>query len=238
MIVNLPYDGGNLDKFPPSIVSKNTMKLYTYPAAPSPRRIHLFLAEKALEIEQVVVDLRKGEHLKPEFAAINPALTVPALLLDDGTSLCESVAICDYLESIKPEPVLIGASGLKRALVIERNHWVESSGLTAVMEGFRNRSGAMLDHALTGPRSVPQIPELADRGVRRFGWFLADLDGLLRNSEFLAGPDFSMADITALVTIEFAAWGLKKDLPANLPALQRWHATVTNRPAIQSAGSG
>ena len=213
------------------------MKLYTYPAAPSPRRIHLFLAEKGLEVEQVVVDLRAGEHLRPAFAAINPALTVPALVLDDGTCLCESVAICDYLESVQPDPALIGRPGRQRALVIERNHWVENNGLVAVMEGFRNRSGAMVDHALTGPRSVPQIPELADRGVRRFGWFLHDLDGLLQDSEFIAGTDFSLADITALVTIEFAVWGLRQSPPTDLPALQRWHAAVTSRPAIQAASA-
>ena len=213
------------------------MRLYTYPAAPSPRRIHLFLAEKGIEIEQTTVDLAAGEHLKPEFAAINPALTVPALVLDDGSCLAESVAICDYLESLYPDPPLIGRSALERARVIERNHWIEWTGLMAVMEGFRNRSGAMVDHALTGPRSVPQIPELADRGVRRFGWFLQDLDGLLQDSEFIAGTDFSLADITALVTIEFAVWGLRQSPPTDLPALQRWHAAVTSRPAIQAASA-
>lgn len=211
------------------------MKLYTFPPAPSPRRVHLFLAEKALEIEQVHVDLRKGEHLTAGFAAINPALSVPALVLDDGTCLCESVAICDYLESIKPEPALIGPAGRERALVFERNHWVESNGLVAVMEGFRNRSRAMVDHALTGPRVVPQIPELADRGIKRFGWFLEDLDRLLQDCEFIAGPRFSMADITALVTLEFAGWAIRQAVPPELLQLQRWHATVSNRPAIQGS---
>lgn len=210
------------------------MKLYTYPAAPSPRRIHLFLAEKSLELEQAVIDLRKGEHLEPEFAAVNPALTVPALVLDDGTCLSESVAICDYLESIRPDPPLIGNSARQRAIVIERNHWVEQAGLMAVMEGFRNRSRGMADHALTGPRAVPQIPELAERGIRRYGWFLEDLDRLLQHSEFLAGPEFSMADITALVTVEFAGWGLRQPIPAERREVGRWFTAVSNRPAIRS----
>lgn len=208
------------------------MRLYTYPAAPSPRRIHLFLAEKQLEIEQVIVDLREGEHLRPEFATVNPALTVPALLLDDGTCLCESVAICNYLESLKPEPPLLGATPFERAMVTERNHWVEQNGLLAVMEGFRNRSRAMANRALTGPRPVPQIPELAERGIQRYGWFLQDMDELLRHSEFIAGARFSISDITALVTIDFASWGIRQAVPENLTALHRWRTQVSSRPSI------
>ncbi len=211
------------------------MRLYTYPAAPSPRRIHLFLAEKGIEIEQTTVDLAAGEHLKPEFAAINPALTVPALVLDDGSCLAESVAICDYLESLYPDPPLIGRSALERARVIERNHWIEWTGLMAVMEGFRNRSRAMNDHAITGPRAVAQIPELAERGVQRYQWFLQDLDALLASSDYLAGEFFSMADITAFVVIEFASWGIRQPLPDELSHIRRWQHSVARRPGFAAA---
>ncbi len=210
------------------------MKLYTYPAAPSPRRVHLFLAEKGLEIEQVVIDLADGEHLRPEFAAINPALTVPALVLDDGSCLAESVAICEYLESLHPDPALIGSSPIERAQAIERNHWVEWNGLMAVMEGFRNRSRAMTDHAITGSRPVKQIPELAERGIQRYQWFLEDLDTLLTDQEYLAGENFSMADITAFVVIEFAAWGIRQTMPENMAHVQRWYRQLGLRPAFTS----
>ena len=121
-------------------------------------------------------------------------------------------------------------------MVLERNHWVEQNGLLAVMEGFRNRSRAMADHALTGPRPVPQIPALAERGIQRYGWFLEDLDGLLRDSEFIAGARFSMADITALVTIDFASWGIRQAVPKDFTALQRWRTQVSERPAILALG--
>ena len=211
------------------------MRLYTYPAAPSPRRIHLFLAEKGVQIEQTTVDLATGEHLKAEFAAVNPALTVPALVLDDGSCLAESVAICDYLESLYPDPPLIGRSALERARVIERDHWIEWSGLMAVMEAFRNRSRAMSDHALTGSRPVAQIPELAKRGIQRYQWFLHDLDALLANNDYLAGEHFSMADITAFVVIEFAGWGIRQSLPDELSHVRRWQHSVAQRPAIAAS---
>ncbi|NDY95453.1 glutathione S-transferase family protein [Wenzhouxiangella limi] len=208
------------------------MKLYTYPDAPSPRRVQLFLAEKGLDIPRQTIDLRAGEHLRPEFAAINPALTVPALVLDDGTCLVEPIAICDYLEQVHPEPALFGRSPLERAMVLERNHWIETNGLLAVMEGFRNRSKAMSDRALTGPRRVSQIPELAERGVQRYGWFLEDLDRRLADSDYVAGDRFSLADITAWVTLEFAAWGIRTNLPETLTSLQRWHRQLASRPAF------
>lgn len=208
------------------------MKLYTYPAAPSPRRVHLFLNEKDLKVEQILVDLATGENHKPEFAAINPALTVPALVLDDGTCLAESVAICDYLESLHPDPPLIGSSAIDRARVIERNHWVEWNGLMAVMEGFRNRSPALGDRAITGSRPAKQIAELADRGVERYQWFLQDLDALLAQSEYLANEKFSMADITAFVVLEFAGWGIRQPVPDWAHHIQRWQRMLARRPAF------
>lgn len=210
------------------------MKLYTDPVAPSPRRVHLFLAEKGLEIEQVMIDLASGEHMQTDFAAINPALTVPALVLDDGSCLAETIAICDYLENLNPEPPLIGSSALERARVIERNHWVEWNGLMAVMEGFRNRSRAMTDHAITGPRPVKQILELAERGVQRYQWFLEDLDALLAEHEYLVGEAFSLADITAFVVVEFANWGIRQTVPDHLVHVQRWYRQLGLRPAFAS----
>ncbi|MEE4639447.1 MAG: glutathione S-transferase N-terminal domain-containing protein [Wenzhouxiangella sp.] len=208
------------------------MKLYTYPKAPSPRRVHLFVAEKQLQLSQRIVDLAAGEHLQADFATLNPALTVPALLLDDGTCLVEPIAICHYLEQLYPEPALFGRTPLEQAMVLERNHWIETNGLLAVMEGFRNRSGAMTDRALTGPRAVRQIPELAERGVQRYRWFIEDLDQVLADSDYLAGDRFSLADITAWVALEFAAWGIRATLPETLNNLQRWQQQIAGRAAF------
>jgi glutathione S-transferase len=209
------------------------VKLYTYPQAPSPRRIHLFLAEKGLDIEQEVIDIRAGAHFNPDFAGRNRQRTVPVLELDDGTCLSESVAICRYLEDLQPSPPLFGNSAAERAFVVDRDHWVEMNGLLAVMDAFRNSLPGMADRALPGPRRVAKIAELAERGRQRYGWFMADLDEQLADREFIAGNDFSVADITALVTIDFASRGIKMDIPDELTHLTRWYAQVNARPAVQ-----
>lgn len=210
------------------------MKLYTFPQAPSPRRVHLFIAEKGLDIEQQTIDLRKGEHLEPEYAGCNPACTVPALELDDGTCLSECVAICRYLEEIQPDPPLFGRHALERAVIAERDHWVEMNGILAVMEAFRNAAPGMADHALPGTRRVAQIPELAERGRQRYGWFLEDLDGILAGSEYVAGEVFSVADITALVTIDFARGALKAEIPDWAERVRVWHEKVSARDSVRA----
>lgn len=208
------------------------MKLHTFPEAPSPRRVHLFLAEKGLEIQQVLVDMRKGEHMSDAFAALHPDCTLPLLELDDGTCLSSCAAICRYLEALQPEPPLLGTTPEERALIDDRDRWVEMNGMLAVMEGFRNAVGGMKDHALPGRRPVAQIPELAERGRQRFEWFMNDLDDMLSGRDHVAGNDFSVADITALVTIDFGLRGMKMQLPEDAAALKAWHERVSSRPAI------
>ncbi|NBB92827.1 MAG: glutathione S-transferase [Gammaproteobacteria bacterium] len=211
------------------------MRLHTFPEAPSPRRVHLFLAEKGMEIEQVVVDMRKGEHMSDAFAALHPDCTLPVLELDDGTCLSSCAAICRHLEAIQPEPPLLGRTDTERARIDDRDRWVEMNGMLAVMEGFRNAIKGFKDHALPGRRPVEQIPELAERGRRRFGWFMHDLDASLSDKDHIAGDDFSVADITALVTIDFGLRGLKMALPDEAASLKAWHERVSNRPAIRGA---
>ncbi len=208
------------------------MKLHTFPEAPSPRRVHLFLAEKGLTIEQVFVDMRKGEHMGDAFAALHPDCTLPLLELDDGTCLGSCAAICRYLDLLQPEPPLLGNTPEARARIDDRDRWVEMNGMLAVMEGFRNSVKGFKDHALPGRRPVAQIPELAERGRQRFEWFMNDLDGMLSGQDHVAGHDFSVADITALVTIDFGLRGMKMQLPEDAAALKAWHERVSNRPAI------
>jgi len=212
------------------------MKLYTFPEAPSPRRVHLFLAEKGLEIEQVFIDMRTGEHLSDAFAAIHPDCTLPVLELDDGTRLGSCAAICRHIERLQPDPPLLGTTPEQRARIDDRDRWVEMNGMLAVMEGFRNSLKGFRDRALPGRRPVAQIPELAERGRQRFGWFMLELDGMLSRRDFVADDDFSVADITALVTIDFGLRGLKMSLPDDLVHLARWHQTIGQRPAIRASG--
>lgn len=216
------------------------MKLYTYPQAPSLRRVHLFLAEKgdalSRQIEQIVVDLRAGAHLSDEFGRKSPCHTVPVLELDDGRCLSECGAICRYLEAIEPEPPLFGRSPEAQGIIADREHWVEMNGLLAVMEAFRNTLPGMADHALPGRRPVPQIAALAERGRRRYEWFLEDLDGFLAASEYIAGDDFSQADLTALVTIDFAVRGIKLAIPGSLDHVRRWYEEVASRPSVKAVG--
>jgi glutathione S-transferase len=211
------------------------MKLHTFPEAPSPRRVHLFLAEKNMDIEQVIVDMRKGEHLSDEFAALHPDCTVPLLELDDGTCLTSCAAICRYLEALQPEPALLGSTPEERARIDDRDRWIEMNGMLAVMEGFRNSVKGFKDHALPGRRPVEQIPELAERGRRRFEWFMSDLDETLTKQDYIAGDDFSVADITALVTIDFGLRGMRMQIPEEARALKAWHDRVSSRPAIAGA---
>lgn len=209
------------------------MRLHTFPEAPSPRRVHLFLAEKGLDIEQVFVDMRKGEHLSDDFAAIHPDCTLPALELDDGTCLGSCAAICRYLDHIHPNPPLLGTTPEESARIDDRDRWVEMNGMLAVMEGFRNSVKGMRDHALPGRRPVAQIPDLAERGRQRFRWFMNDLEEMLSRHDYIAGNGFSVADLTALVTIDFGLRGMKMQMPEAAKSLAVWHERVSARPSVR-----
>lgn len=209
------------------------MKLYTFPEAPSPRRVHLFMAEKGLELEEVPIDMRQGEHLSDEFAAIHSDCTLPVLELDDGTRLSSCAAICRHLENVRPDPPLLGRTPEERARIDDRDRWIEMNGMLAVMEGFRNSLRGFRDRALPGRRPVAQIPELAERGRRRFQWFMSDLDGMLDRHDHVAGDDFSVADITALVAIDFGLRGLKMQMPEDAGSLKAWHERVSTRPSVR-----
>jgi glutathione S-transferase len=198
------------------------MKLYTCTWAPSPRRVTLYLEAKGIELELVEVDLRSGEHLKPEFAAMSPDCTVPVLALDDGGFIWESTAIRRYLEELHPEPPLLGGNARERAMVNQWTDWVFGHGMLAVMEAFRNAQAGFADHALPGLRPVAQIPALAERGRERYRHFLADLNARLDEQAFVAGKAFSVADIDARVTIEFAERAIKISPQAEQQALGRW----------------
>jgi len=209
------------------------MKLYDLPGPPSPRRVRVFLAEKGVEIDIVAVNIREGAQFKPEFAAINSRLTIPALELDNGTVISETDAIQRYLEEKFPENPLFGNSPEERAVV---NNWlriIEADGFMAVAEALRNGAPRFENRALTGVRNVSQIPALGERGVNRIGYFFEDLDKQLEGRTYIAGDTFTVADINALVTVDFAGMA-KQSVPDTCANIARWYADVSSRPSAQA----
>jgi glutathione S-transferase len=202
------------------------MRFYNCSTAPSPRRVRVFLAEKGIEIDTVEVDLASGEQFGDAFRRVNPDCVVPVLELDDGSCISEVSAICQYLEELHPEPVLLGRNAEERARVTMWNSKVEHQGLTAVMEALRNFAKGFKGRAVSGPAGHEQIPALAERGRQRASEFL---DGQLAESHYLAGEHFSLADITALVFVDFAKW-VKIGIPENCGNVRRWYDEVAARP--------
>lgn len=210
------------------------MKLYDFPLSPSPRRARIFAAEKGIELEKVTVNIREMEQFEASFRKISPNCTVPVLELDDGTALCDSFAIWRYLEEIKPEPPLMGRTPLEKAMVEQWLRRIELDGYQACVEALRNGAERFKDRAV--PSAVPfaQIPELAERGLKRIALFFVVLDERLRENDYIAGPDFTAADIHAMITVDFAINGLQLSPPDNLSTLKAWHEKVSARPSAKA----
>lgn len=211
------------------------MQLYEFPAAPNPRRVGIFVAEKGISIPRVLVDLTKREQFSPEYRAINPRCMVPALVLDDGTVITEVLAICRYLEEIHPDPPLLGTDARDQALVTMWERRMELDGLIPGRDALRNAARALANHALSGPRDYAQIPALAERGRAQLGDFFQDLDDRLATVPYVAGERFSMADITAIAAVDFAIGFVKLPPPESLTALQRWYKQISARPSVVAA---
>jgi len=209
------------------------LKLYDYKAAPSPRRARMFLAEKGIAHENIQVNLRSREQMGDAYRAINPRCTVPALVTPEGSVFTENAGIAAYLDNTHPEPPLLGTDALSRAKIAEWNWRCEFEGLSAVAEALRNSSPHMKDRAMTGPNNVAQIPELAERGKARLGWFFEALNTQLAETDFVAGERYSIADITATVTVDFAAW-VKAAPDPSLTALAAWHERMKLRDNYQA----
>jgi glutathione S-transferase len=191
------------------------------------------MAEKGIEIETVQVDLGGGEQFGDAYRAINPDCVVPALQLDDGSCLSEVLAICHYLEAQYPEPSLLGASDDERARILMWNGKVEQQGLWPVADAFRNAAKGLKDRAATGLVAYRQIPELAERGRGRVEQFFRRLDDQLADNEFVAGNRFSIADIAAIVVVDFSAW-IKLSVPEDAVNTRRWYETVSARPSASA----
>ena len=207
------------------------MKLYTYPPAPSPQRVQLFMQEKGIELPAETIDMMKQEQLGDDFKAINPRSILPTLLLDDGTVLSEVIAICRYLEASFPETPLLGTSAKQQALISEWDHRIEMECLAAVADALRNKGDGFKHRALPGALDIEQIPDLIPRGILRVNAFFEILDKQLSQNTFVAGEHFSMADITAFVCVNFSGW-IKVAVPETLDHLTLWHNAMSKRFAL------
>jgi glutathione S-transferase len=203
------------------------MKLYDSKMAPNPRRTRIFLAEKGISVPAEQVDMMKMEHRTPEYTAINPLQRMPALVLDDGTVITESLAICRYFEVLQPEPALFGSGAKETALVEMWSRRVENNFFATVAAVFRHLHPAMKE------LEVPQVPAWAEANKPRVTWFLELLDGELAKREFIAGDNFSIADITALCTVDFMK-PARLTIPEGATNVKRWHASVSARPSAKA----
>jgi glutathione S-transferase len=210
------------------------LKLYHTATSPNSRRVRMFLAEKGISLPLVSIDLAAGEQHGDAYRAINSRRVVPTLVLEDGTAIGEVLAIWRYLEETYPTKPLLGTTPREKALVSMWERRVELEGFAAVMEGVRNAMPSLKGRAIAGPYDYKQIPALVDRSKLRVVNFLSDLDARLADAPFVAGDQFSVADITALATIDFAAKAFATSLPEEHRALARWYGAASGRPSASA----
>jgi glutathione S-transferase len=213
-------------------MSSDRMRLYQSASSPNSRRVRIFLAEKGVSIPLVAVDLGKGEQHSEGYRAINPRRVVPTLVLEDGTAIGEVPAICRYIEEIYPTPRLLGEMAREKAQVVMWERRAELEGFAAVMEAIRNVAPGLIGRAIAGPHDYEQIPELAERSRLRVKHFYIDLDARLGEVSFVAGDRFSIADITALVTVDFATKAIEFSVPEKHASLKRWYDSISSRPSM------
>ncbi|MGE3348360.1 MAG: glutathione S-transferase family protein [Ramlibacter sp.] len=208
------------------------LTLYDCATAPSPRRARILLAEKGITHHSIQVDLRSNEQMSEAYRAINPQCTVPALRTEEGLVLTDNAAIAAYVEARFPQPPLMGTTPEDKAEIASWQWRVEFEGLAAIAEGLRNSSPAMANRALPGPVDYAQIPELAQRGQARVQQFFATLNERLEGRDFIAANQFSIADITAVVAVDFAR--VVKVKPGEQhPHLVRWRAAMGERASVK-----
>jgi glutathione S-transferase len=203
------------------------MKLYDSKVAPNPRRARIFLAEKGITVQTEQIDIMLMQHKTPEYTAINPLQRMPALVLDDGTIITESIAICRYFEVFQPDPPLFGVGAKDIAIVEMWNRRAEINFFSNVAAVFRHTHPAMKE------LEIPQIAAWAEANRPRVTSFLELLDRELSNREYVAGDRFTIADITMQVAVDFMKPG-RLAMPEGAKNVKRWHAAVSARPSASA----
>ena len=200
------------------------MKLYTSTRAPNPRRVDIFLAEKGITVPRVEIDIMQLEHKRPEFIALNPMMRVPVLELDDGTHVSESIAICRYFEELQPEPALFGVDMEDRAKVEMWQRRMELNLMFPVAMAFRHLHPAM------AALETPQIAEWGEANKPKVMEVLDWLDSEMGDRRYIAGDRFTVADITALVAVDFMK-PARLAVPDTCANIKRWYLDVSSRPS-------
>jgi glutathione S-transferase len=203
------------------------MKILETRLAPNPRRVRIFLAEKGIEVPFEQVDLMKGDLKTDAFTKLNRLQRVPVMVLGDGTSICESIAICRYFEELQPSPALFGTGPLGRARVEMWQRRMELGLLNAVASAFRHLHPAM------ATLEVPQVAAWGEANKPRALEMLEVLDEQLADNPYVAGDAYSVADITAMVAIDFMK-PARLARPDNLAHLARWYGEVSARPSAKA----
>lgn len=206
------------------------MLFYDCATAPSPRRARMFIAEKGLEIPTREISISKHQQLSPEFLSVNPRGTVPVLVTAQGNALTENLAIATYLEAMYPQPPLMGVTADEKADIMMWTAIAEAQCGLPIAEALRNSNPHMKGRAIPGTTNFDQIPELAQRGMQRLGLFFDMLETHLQNRTYVATNQFTLADITAFVFVDFARV-VKYRVEDTHPNLKRWYAHIKARPS-------
>ena len=202
------------------------MKVYDSKAAPNPRRVRVFVAEKGIDVPFEELDIVNAVNRQEDFRKKNPMGTIPVLELDDGTCISESAAICRYFEEMHPEPPLLGVDGKDRAVVAMWDRRMEFEILLPIANAFRQQ------HAFFKGR-IEQCPEYAEVSKRQAIQNLAWLDEALADRKFVAGDRYTIADITALCGVDFGKVS-KITIQPDQKNLSRWYEEVSARPSAKA----
>ncbi|MDQ7048202.1 MAG: glutathione S-transferase family protein [Enterobacterales bacterium] len=202
------------------------MKLYDTKQAPNPRRVRIFLAEKAIEVESIQMDLQAGDNLSKDYLSKNPFSKVPILELDDGTIISETVAICRYFEELQPQPALMGSDPLQKAHIEMWQRRAEFHFMFPVGMGFQHTSGFFKD------RMTPRV-DFGEDCIKSAYHFLKLAETHLASSAYLASDSFSIADITFFCALEFGKV-INIRLSEKHPNIERWYQQMKQRPSSQA----
>ena len=209
------------------------MKLYDFELAPNAQRVRVFLAEKGLEVPTEQLNVRDDDQFVEPFTSMNPFHCVPFLELDDGKVIAESMSICRYLEELHPEPPLFGRTAKERAVIDMWLRRFELDAFIPMLHAVRNHVPMFAGRVVPGTRTdLPQLPVMVTRGKEMMEVFLARVEPHMAQNEFIAGPDFTIADITGYFTVRMTN-ALEMDLTTSYPAVTAWFAKVSQRPAFQ-----
>ena len=203
------------------------LKILETRTAPNPRRVRIFMAEKGIAVPYEDLDLMRGALKTPEFTELNPFQRVPVLILKDGTAISETMAICRYAEESEPAPALFGTGAVGKALTEMWNRRMEMGLLLSVAQAFRHLHPAMAH------LEVPQVKDWGEANKPRALEILAIMDRELATRPFIAGQEFSVADITALVAVDFMKVA-RIQRPEALQNLHRWYNEVSSRPSAKA----